>query len=230
MDMKTKVTLIFFSILLTFNAKAQMGVEDKRHAFNNQRFYARTARMHDNAILVQIGQLPMSIRGTYEHRINQRYMVGVNLGVRVAGQEAGTIKSEVYGKLFVNNRAPQGLYLYGETGAAYINNHTFKYRVDFSQGETGQFSNPQTKLVYEQAESFMSLCGGLGFGFQNAFGSGRRTIVDFGLGYRFYSIPDRIRNQSFEENGLVYRNFSANNTIMSSLFPFNFRFGLGYMF
>jgi hypothetical protein len=228
--MKTKATLIIFSILLTFNVKAQMGVEDKRHAFNNQRFYARTARMHDNAILVQVGQLPMSIRGTYEHRMSQRYMVGVNLGVRVAGQGAGTIKSEVYGKLFVNKRAPQGLYLYGETGAAYINNHIFKYRVDFSQGETGQFTNPQTKLVYEQAESFMSLCGGLGFGFQNAFGSGRRTIVDFGLGYRFYSIPDRIKNQSFEENKLVYKSFSANNTIMSSLFPFNFRFGLGYMF
>lgn len=218
------------SLLLMFSAKAQMGVEDKRNAFNNRRFYARTARMNDNAILVQVGQLPMNIRGTFEHRINQRYIVGVNLGIRVAGEEAGTVKTEVYGKLFVNNRAPQGLYLYGETGLAYIHNHTFKYGVDLTQGETGRFTNPQAQMVYENSDSFLSMCSGLGFGFQNAFGSGRRTVIDFGLGYRFYSIPDRISNRNFEENGLLYKNFSSNSTILSSIFPFNFRFGVGYMF
>lgn len=207
-----------------------MGVEDKRNAFNNRRFYARTARMYDNAFLVQMGQLPLSLRGTFERRINPKFMAGGNLSARLVGQEAGTIKSEIYGKMFINKRAPQGLYLYGETGAAYIRNHVFNYRVDISRGESGQFTNPQTKMVKQVESSFMSVCGGLGFGFQNAFGSGRRTLIDFGLGYRYYSIPSSITRASFEENGLFYRNFSANNTIMSSIFPFNFRFGLGYMF
>jgi hypothetical protein len=85
-------------------------------------------------------------------------------------------------------------------------------------------------MVQESPSSFMSYCGGLGFGFQNAFGSGRRTIIDFGMGYRYYSIPDRITNRRIVKDGLVYRNFSSNNTLMSSIFPFNFRFGLGYMF
>jgi len=216
--------------LMSISAQAQMGVEDKRHAFNNKRFYARTARMHDNAVLIQMAQLPLSLRGTYEHRINPKYVIGINLGARVAGQEAGTIKSEIFGKMFINNRAPQGLYLYAETGVAAVRNHNFRYKIDVSQGETAQLSNPLIKMVQESPSSFMSYCGGLGFGFQNAFGSGRRTIIDFGMGYRYYSIPDRITNRRIEQDGLVYRNFSSNNTLMSSIFPFNFRFGLGYMF
>lgn len=228
--MNNRILFFVGGLLLAGHAFAQIGVEDKRNAFNNRRFYARTTRMHDNAILLHLAQLPMSVRGTYERRINSRFMTGINLGIRVAGREAGSIKSEVYGKYFVNKRAPQGLYLFGETGFAVVKNHDFSYKVDINKGESGQFNNPENFITVLESSNFTSFCGGVGFGFQNAFGTGRRTVVDFGMSYRYYSIPERISNRSFERNGLVYRYISNNNSVMSSIFPFHFRFGLGYMF
>ena len=85
-----------------FSASAQIGVEDKRNAYNNRRFYARTARLCENSVLIQLAQIPNALRLTYERRLDYRFVVGANASLRFLGEEAGTVKSEVFGKFFVN--------------------------------------------------------------------------------------------------------------------------------
>ncbi len=230
MDMIKRFLFVFAAILGLSEAHAQMGVQDKRNAFNNRRFYARTTRMHENAIVLQIAQLPMNFRLSYERRLNTRFIVGLNASLRFAGQEAGTFKSELFGKMFFQNKAPQGLYLYGEAGMAAVQNHKFSYTVNLNIAQLPA----NLPLVLDVHKDFFSVCGGLGIGFQNAFGPGRRTMIDFGFGYRYYSIPSEIRGASyqkdFEDKPFEYKNFDSNNDLLSSIFPFTFRFGMGYMF
>jgi hypothetical protein len=236
MDSMKRFLFVLVAILGLSEAHAQMGVQDKRNAFNNRRFYARTTRLHENAIVLQIAQLPMNFRLSYERRLNTRFIVGLNASLRFAGQEAGTFKSELFGKVFFENKAPQGLYLYGEAGLAAVRNHTFIYSVNPTAIPSGE---PEFKEKLQIDENFASVCGGIGIGFQNAFGPGRRTLVDFGFGYRYYNISTKFSEAIYDrdftgKSGLTksysYKNFDSNIDLLSSIFPFTFRFGMGYMF
>jgi len=230
MQLLKPIGLFVFFLLVLQEAAAQKGVEDKRNAFNNRRFYARTTRLHNNFFVLQVAQLPQSLRLSYEKRLNQQYIVGTHLSYRYARQGSGTIKAEFYGKYFSNQRAPQGLYFYGETGLAAIRNYSLvkllgeiKPGVPLpASGEFGSFSRPAKFLTY-----FL----GAGFGFQNAFGEGRRTLLDFALGYRWYKLPDYLqKTETNPENGLPYQKVSGDSSPFSPLSPFSFRLGVGYLF
>lgn len=226
---------LLFLILLCGTAlqevMGQKGVEDKRNAYNNRRFYARNTRLRNHVILLQLAQLPMNLRGSYEYRFNKMFMAGIHASVRFAGKEAGTIKSEIYGKYFTNNKAPQGLYIYAETGIALARNHTITKNIDVKSITSEANLTGILPTTITQRESFFSFCGGSGFGFQNVFGQGRRTMIDFALGYRWYHIPSRLKNPvRDEERKLEYTEIKPNFSPLSTLSPFTFRFGLGYMF
>lgn len=224
------ITLIALFLLLLQDALAQKGVEDKRNAFNNRKFYARTTRLRNNFLILQVAQLPQSLRLSYERRLNVQYIVGTHLSYRYARQGSGTMKAEFYGKYFSNQRAPQGLYFYGETGLAAIRNYSLvKLLGEIKPGVTppasgdyGSFSRPVNFLTY-----FL----GAGFGFQNAFGEGRRTLLDFALGYRWYKLPDYLqKTETNPENGLPYQKVNGDASPLSPLSPFSFRLGVGYLF
>ena len=227
---ETKVVLSFLLIFNLFSAFAQIGVEDKRNAFNNRRFYARTARLCENSVLIQLAQIPNALRLTYERRLDHRFVLGANASMRFAGQEVGTLKTEVFGKFFVNKRAPQGLYVYADAGFASIRNHTFGYKLIFDEAESTKIADPKIQKLISRSASFTSLISGFGFGFQNVYGAGRRTVIDIAIGYRNYQIPKKVSSATVVENGLRYNAFDNNNTLLSTISPLAFRFGMGYMF
>lgn len=227
---ETKIVLSFLLIFNLFSAFAQIGVEDKRNAFNNRRFYARTARLCENSVLLQMAQMPNALRLTYERRLDHRFVLGANASMRFVGQEVGTLKSEVFGKFFVNKRAPQGLYVYADLGFAAIRNHTFDYKLNFDEAESTKIANPKIQQIISRSASFTSLASGFGFGFQNVYGAGRRTVLDIAIGYRNYQIPTKVSSATVVENGLHYHAYNNNNTLLSTISPLAFRFGMGYMF
>jgi hypothetical protein len=211
---------------------AQLGVEDKRNAFNNRRFYARTTRMRDNCFVVQVAQLPVNLRLSYERRLNQRFIVGIHGSVRFAGQSAGTFKSELYGKYFTNKRAPQGLYLYGEAGGGGIRNYSVEKKVDVKSIDSKAIipagGVPPVLIL---RKNFFSPCIGTGFGFQNAFGQGRRTLIDFAIGFRWYHKPATFkRTETDDRFNVTYTELRPDFSPLSPLSPFTFRFGWGYFF
>ena len=227
---ETKIVLSFLMVFNLFSAFAQIGVQDKRNAFNNKRFYAITARLRENSVLLQIAQIPNALRLTYERRLDHRFVLGANASLRFVGQEVGTIKSEVFGKFFVNKRAPQGLYVYADLGFAAIRNHTFDYKLNFDEAESTKIANPKIQQIISRSASFTSLASGFGFGFQNVYGAGRRTVLDIAIGYRNYQIPTKVSSATVLENGLHYHANNNNNTLLSAISPLAFRFGMGYMF
>jgi len=227
---ETKIALGFLLMFNLFSASAQIGVEDKRNAYNNRRFYARTARLCENSVLIQLAQIPNALRLTYERRLDYRFVVGANASLRFVGEEAGTVKSEVFGKFFVNKRAPQGLYVYADLGFAAVRNHTFDYKMNFDEAESTKIANPKIQQLITRSASFTSLTSGFGFGFQNVYGAGRRTVIDIAIGYRNYQIPSKVSSGTVVENGLRYNAFNNNNTLLSTISPLAFRFGMGYMF
>lgn len=228
------ITLLFLTGLS--DAFAQKGVEDKRNAFNNRRFYARNSRMRNHVFLIQIAQLPQSLRGTYEYRFNKNFMGGVHASVRFAGKEAGTLKSEVYGKYFTNQRAPQGLYLFAETGLALVRNYGIEKSIDIqSISSVTDIQRVRTlAATISPRHNFFTFCTGTGFGFQNVFGPGRRTMIDFAFGFRWYHIPNRFKNAESNPGSVLpevtYTKIKPNFSPLSPLSPFTFRIGLGYLF
>jgi hypothetical protein len=224
--------IVVIALLLLFlqDVLAQKGVEDKRNAFNNRKFYARTTRIHDNFFVLQVAQLPQSLRVSYERRLNQQYIIGTHLSYRYARLGSGTMKAEFYGKYFSNQRAPQGLYFYGETGLAAIRNYTLvKLLGEITPGITPPASGDYGS--FRKSVNFLSYFLGAGFGFQNAFGEDRRTLIDFALGYRWYKLPDYLqKTETNPENGLPYQKISGDGSPLSPLSPFSFRLGVGYLF
>lgn len=231
---KLSAAILFLSMCLgAVESKAQKGVEDKRNAFNNRRFYARSTRMRDNAVALQIAQLPLSLRGTYERRLNTKFIVGAGASVRFLSRGAGTIKSEVFGKYFTNKRAPQGLYVYAETGGAFVQNYTISKQIE-SIGKDVELpanGNIVEVGVLKKSVNFFSFFTGTGVGFQNAFGSGRRTLVDVAFGYRWYTLPNRLNNAEADPvTKITYGKIKADFSPISPISPFTFRIGLGYFF
>lgn len=221
------ITLLALFLLLLQDALAQKGVEDKRNAFNNRRFYARTTRLRNNFLVLQAAQLPQSLRLSYERRLNVQYIVGTHLSYRYARVGSGTIKADFYGKYFTNERAPQGLYLFGETGVALVRNYTLTKILD--QNAPPTINNNDGS--FNKSVNFLSWFLGTGFGFQNAFGEGRRTLIDFALGYRWYNIPDYLKKKETNpQNGLPYTEVKPDVSPFNPLSPFTFRLGIGYLF
>lgn len=232
-----KAILIFLSVLTAGSEVfAQKGLEDKRNAFNNRRFYARTTRMRNHVILLQLAQLPQSLRLSYEHRFNKMFMAGVHASLRFGGMEAGTVKSEFYGKYFTNQRCPQGLYLFAELGLALVRNYAIEKNLDI-QSITTSLNESQIRnlaATISARHNFFTFCTGTGFGFQNVYGPGRRTMIDFALGLRWYHIPNRYKktetNPGAADLPVTYTKIKPNYSPLTSLSPFTFRVGIGYLF
>jgi hypothetical protein len=201
----------------------------KRIVMNTRRFYDHSAGFRRNSIRIQLLQLPMSLRFTYERSINLKLAVGANASIRFLGEEAGSTRLEVYGKYFLSHRAPIGLYGYSSLGLASVQNHTFTYRVTSTEGGVVIKYNPNRPDVIERTASFSSVSAGFGLGFQNVFGPGRKFISDFGIGYQLNTIPSNYKS-SITQDQVVYGQFDANRGFLSVMSPIAVRIGLGYVF
>ena len=201
----------------------------KRIVMNTRRFYDHSSGFRRNSIKLQVLQLPMSLRFTYERSINLKIAVGANAAIRFLGGEAGSTRVEAFGKYFLSHRAPIGLYAYSSMGLASVQNHTFTYRVTSTEGGAVVKYNPNRPDVIEKKASFSSLSAGFGLGFQNVFGPARKFISDFGIGYQFNTIPSSYRS-SITQDQVVYGQFDANRGFLSVMSPIQVRIGLGYVF
>ena len=201
----------------------------KRIVMNTRRFYDHSAGFKRNSIKLQMLQLPMSLRLTYERSLNLKVAVGVNAGVRFIGEEAGSTRLEAFGKYFLSHRAPIGLYGYANLGMASVQNHTFTYRVTSTEGGAVVKYDPNRPDVIEKKASYSSIAAGVGLGFQNVFGPSRQFMSDFGIGYQINTIPSRYK-ASITQDQVVYGQFDANRGFLSVMSPIQVRIGLGFVF
>lgn len=201
----------------------------KRIVMNTRRFYDHSAGFKRNSIKIQVLQLPMSLRFTYERSINLKIAVGSNAAIRFLGDGAGTTRLEVFGKYFLSHRAPIGVYAYSSLGFSTVQNHSFTYRVTSTEGGAVVKYNPNRPDVIEKKASFNSASACIGLGFQNVFGPARKFISDFGIGYVLNTIPTHHK-ASITQDQVVYGQFDANRGFLSVMSPIQVRIGLGYVF
>ena len=201
----------------------------KRIVMNTRRFYDHSSGFKRNSIKLQVLQLPMSLRLTYERSLSLKFAVGANAAVRFLGSEAGSTKVEAFGKYFLSHRSPIGLYVYSNLGFSSVQNHTFTYRVTSTEGGAVVKYDPNRPEVMEKKASFSSVSAGVGLGFQNVFGPNRQFISDFGIGYQVNTIPSRFK-ASITQDQVVYGQFDANRGFLSVMSPIQVRIGLGFVF
>lgn len=240
--MKTQITLVllfasFFSTI-AFGQKTLLDLrfkqkEAKRKAavrapiVSTRHFYDHRSPIRRNSIRIQPAQLYNSIRVSYERVVLSRVAVGTSANYHIMGDNKGTAKAEIYGKYFLVYRAPMGLYLYNSHGIANIANQTMNYRLS-EVGAEPRFNYSRPYLLSQQA-SYSTYIGTVGVGFQNVIGKRKNVIIDFGLAYQYYILPDRFKT-SYSQFNAVYGNFGASNHILGPTSPVAFRFAVGYAF
>ena len=86
-----------------------------------------------------------------------------------------------------------------------------------------------SKLLVEQKANFSTYIGTIGLGFHNVLGPDRNIILDLGIGYQFYNLPEKYK-EAITRNGITYNQFGENNSIVGPLSSLSTRFALGFMF
>jgi hypothetical protein len=201
----------------------------RRPIIQSRRFYDRKKPAFQNSVKLQLLQIPNTMKLTYERILHQRISIGINGAYQYAAQEEGSSKIDGFVKIFLGQAAPSGFYFYTSHGRANISDHTFKYRMtDTENGKEITFKADRPYVVEEKG-TFKTYMGTVGFGVQSIVGQNQNMVIDFGVGYQFYSIPDQFK-KSIIANDLVYDKFEANNRIMGPTSPNAARFGFGFMF
>lgn len=227
--MKSFLTLFFLLFLAFQQGLLAQGGRTLNPRLGARRFYDNRAGVLKNIVRIHLSPVVHTARISYERAVGYKTSVGVNLSHQFGSAEAGTRKAEIFGKWYLVNSAPQGLYLYGGLGYARFQNHTVIKR--FTETVDGSELEFDPRLSYTRNEdiSFSSLTTAFGIGFQNIFGKSQRWVADYTLGYQSLSIPGNLKAPRVEDN-LIFGKFDSNRTILGPASPLLARFSLGYSF
>lgn len=194
---------------------------------STKRFYDHRGAVRHHAIRIHPTQLYSTFRVGYENAIHRKVGVGATASWQFRDENKGTAKIEVYGKYFLTYRAPIGLYVYNSHGVAHMANHAMNYKLT-SVGPEEKFNYNRPYVLSEQA-SYTTYIGSLGIGFQNITGKRKNVIIDFGLGYQYYILPNRFKT-SYNQFNAIYSNFTPSNHVLGPMSPISLRFAVGYAF
>lgn len=240
--MKINITLaLILSVFFTNLAFGQKTLLDLRfqqreakkkasvHApmVSTKRFYDHRGPIRKQSVRLHPVHLLNTLRMSYEFAVAKKVAVGVQAGYQFRGENAGTYKCEVYGKYFLTYRAPVGMYVFNSHGMAHIANQTMKYGLtEVGPEERFNYSRP---YLLSQKATYSTYVGSIGIGFQNVIGRRKNVIVDFGLGYQYYLLPERF-NTTYSQFNAIYGNFSPSNHILGPTSPISIRWAIGYAF
>lgn len=243
--MRNLYTLLFSIVILgsaelLFGSKAFAQTSDlppvvakpvkvAKPSINTRKFYDYRGALRKNSIKIQPIALLYALKVSYERVVLRKLSVGANVAFYHGNIDMGSVKGEITAKYFLRYRAPLGVYAYTSHGFANISNHKFQYRYAQQTGEQQIALNPKTPLLIEQNASFSTYIGSVGLGFHNVLGPDRNIILDLGLGYQFYNVPEQYK-VSVTKNGVNYGQFGANNFILGPTSALNARFAIGFMF
>ena len=199
-----------------------------RPTINIRKFYDYRGSLRRNSVKIQPAALIYALKVSYERVVLRKLSVGANFAYQHGTIDMGTTKYEVSAKYFLRYRAPLGVYAYTSHGFANVQNHIFQYRYAPAEGEQVVL-DPKTHLIVEQKANFSTYIGTIGMGFHNVLGPDRNIILDMGLGYQFYNIPEKYKS-AVTRNGVTYSQFGENNSILGPLSSLSARFALGFMF
>jgi hypothetical protein len=157
----------------------------------------------------------------YEKVISTKSALGITAAIYYSDQDRGSIKIEPHYKYFLSSKAPSGTYLIGGPTIFMFNNYNFRYTAGSEQQAVmlanQPFYNAITKdqiITNIQAQSFTTIGGCVGFGYQFLFGKSNNFVLDFAAGYQYAPIPasvkEPITQEKFVQTSTVRYDYKVN--------------------
>jgi len=225
--MKKFTPFLFLAFIFSFNSFAQVapksatGETKKIVASKKKRSRSSSNLGPTNIFRISAFGLVNKLKLHYEKVLSTKSALGIAASIYYSNQDRGSIKIEPHYKYYLSSTAPSGTYLIGGPTIFMLNNYNFRYTAAPEQQAVMLANQPFYNAVTKdqirtniQAQSFTTIGGCVGFGYQFLFGKANNFVLDFAAGYQYVPIPasvkEPITQEKFVQTSTVRYDYKVN--------------------
>ncbi len=211
--MKKVFTILCLALLTVWNASAQetpkTGNGEPKKIVASKRSNKSRKKSNlgpTNMLRISPFGLVNKLKLHYEKIVSPRSAFAIAGSIYYSDLDKGSIKIEPHYKFYTSATAPSGAYIIGGPTIFMLNNYNFRYTASSEQQAIILANQPFFNAVTKDAlittfaqNSFASVGGCLGFGYQSIFGKGNNFVFDFAVGYQYVPLPSNIKEPITKE-------------------------------
>lgn len=198
-----------FLLIFAFGAKAQeKPKEGEQKKIVSKKSSRRSKKNLGPTNIIRISPLGLTnkLKLHYEKVVSTKSAFGLSAALYYSDQDRGSAKIEPHYKFYTSNTAPTGTYIVGGPTIFMLNNYGFRYTAAPNQQAVilanQPFYNAVTReqlITTIQQQTFTSIGGCLGFGYQFVFGRSNNFVIDFAAGYQYVNLPSKVKDPVTQE-------------------------------